>query len=83
MFSPSFPAAPVFFMLSMFVNLVASLYSYKNVMRREVKTFPYYYSQKKRSQPADSIGIWETIFIIMNYAATFMNCVIIARANKS
>ena len=33
--------------------------------------------------PADSIGIWENIFIIMNYAATFMNCIVIARANKS
>ena len=81
MFSPSFPAAPIFFMISMFINLCLSLYSYRNIMKREVKFFNFIKS--KRSLPADSIGIWENIFIIMNYAATFMNCVVIARANKS
>ena len=32
---------------------------------------------------ADSIGIWMDIFIIMNYAATLMNCVAIGAANKN
>jgi hypothetical protein len=30
---------------------------------------------------ADSIGIWLSIFSIMSYAATFMNCIVIGTTN--
>lgn len=70
MFAPSFPAAPIFFMINCYINLLLSLYNYRNVMKRE------------RAYAADSIGIWLEIFSIMNYAATFMNCIVIGTVNK-
>ena len=35
----------------------------------------------KRAMAADSIGVWLNIFSIMNYAATFMNCLVIGTTN--
>jgi Calcium-activated chloride channel len=69
MFAPSFPAAPVFVMINLIINLRFSIYNYQNVMKREINL------------PADSIGIWLDIFSIMAYAATFMNCLVIYTVN--
>jgi hypothetical protein len=46
------------------------MYNYKNVMKRET------------SKAAPGLGIWVNIFSIMNYAATFMNCILIGTVNK-
>ncbi|CAK55572.1 unnamed protein product (macronuclear) [Paramecium tetraurelia] len=71
MFSPAFAAAPLFFLLNQYINLQFSIYNYQNVLKRE------------RAQAADSIGIWLSIFEIMNYCSTFMNCIVIGIVNKS
>jgi uncharacterized membrane-anchored protein len=69
MFATAFPPGPVFFMFSCYVNLKLSLHNYAHVMKRE------------QAQPSDSIGIWLSIFTIMSYAATLMNCVLIGVTN--
>ncbi|CAD8206420.1 unnamed protein product [Paramecium octaurelia] len=70
MFAPTFPAAPLFFMINCYINLRWSIYNYQHILKRE------------RAQAADSIGIWLQIFEIMNYCATFMNCIVIGTVNK-
>ncbi|CAD8050285.1 unnamed protein product [Paramecium sonneborni] len=71
MFSPAFAAAPLFFLLYQFINLQFSISNYQEVLKRE------------RAQAADSIGIWLSIFEIMNYCSTFMNCLVIGIVNKA
>ncbi|CAD8098030.1 unnamed protein product [Paramecium sonneborni] len=70
MFAPTFPAAPLFFMINCYINLRSSIYNYQHILKRE------------RAQAADSIGIWLQIFEILNYCATFMNCIVIGTVNK-
>ncbi|CAD8181717.1 unnamed protein product [Paramecium octaurelia] len=70
MFAPTFPAAPLFFMINCYINLRSSIYNYQHILKRE------------RAQAADSIGIWLQIFQILNYCATFMNCIVIGTVNK-
>ncbi|CAK71370.1 unnamed protein product (macronuclear) [Paramecium tetraurelia] len=71
MFSPAFAAAPLFFLLNQFINLQFSISNYQRVLKRE------------RAQAADSIGIWLSIFELMNYCSTFMNCLVIGIVNKA
>ncbi|CAD8176392.1 unnamed protein product [Paramecium pentaurelia] len=70
MFAPTFPAAPLFFMINCYINLRSSIYNYQHILKRE------------RAQAADSIGIWLYIFEILNYSSTFMNCIVIGTVNK-
>jgi len=69
MFATAFPGAPIFFMLNLIFNLKFSLYNYKNVMRRET------------AKASPGLGIWLQIFILMNYSATVMNCILIGTVN--
>ena len=70
MFAPAFPAAPLFFMINCYINLKFTIHNYQKILKRE------------KAQAADSIGIWLQIFEIMNYSATFMNCIVIGTINK-